>query len=118
MMTRTFKVLCGIAFILSGQANFTEAANVPLPKWLSEAIAERQNSGSPDPIEQSTYDGRRVFESIRGDRADTGDEHILFENDGRAICQFGGFVGRVTSGSCDIQKIVYARTLYSRNSEQ
>jgi hypothetical protein len=88
------------------------AAAQPLPAWITKAIAERQHTKSSDVIEEASYEGKRVFEIILGDRFDTGDEHILLSDDGKQICKFGGFVGRVTSGSCAISKVTYVRTLY------
>jgi hypothetical protein len=85
-----------------------------LPGWLSKAIEVEKTSSHPGTFEEASYEGKRVFEFIRGDRADTGDEHVLFSEDGKEICKFGGIVGRVTSGSCDIVKITYVRTIYSR----
>jgi hypothetical protein len=98
-------------------ATLAACGNEPLPAWVNEAIEERQASISFDVIEESTYDGARAFLLILGDRADTGDEHILFAEDGREICQFGGFVGRVTAGACDLEKIVYRRTLFAGGSQ-
>ena len=92
------------------------SADDPLPAWLDKAISELQRSRSRDVIEEATYNGRKVFVFISGDRADTGDEQVLIGEDGKEICQFGGFVGRVTAGACDIGKINYVRTLYRRKS--
>ena len=71
---------------------------------------------SNDVIEEERYDGGRAFEFISGERFDTGDEHVLRDIRGKVICRFGGFVGHVTSGACDIGKIVYVRTLYSHGN--
>ena len=84
------------------------------PPWLLQAIAKENSSAHPGSFEEATYEGRRVFEFIRGDRAHTGDERILYSEDGKEICKFGGLVGHVTSGSCSIEKIIYVRTIYSR----
>jgi hypothetical protein len=84
----------------------------PLPKWLQEAIAANAKKKTPDTYEESLYLGNRAFHMIRGDRADTGDEHLLFAEDGRQICQFGGFVGRVTAGSCELDKIIYVWKIF------
>jgi hypothetical protein len=46
-----------------------------------------------------------------GDRFDMGDEHTLFSEDGKEICKFGGYAGHVTSGVCNIERIIYVRTL-------
>jgi hypothetical protein len=117
MLTRLGQVLCGTALLLSFQLGLAEGANSPLPAWVSKAIAERRASRSRDVIEESTYNGKRVFEFVRGDVADTGDEHTLFSEDGKEICQFGGFVGHVTRGACDFQKTIYVRTLYPAKSQ-
>jgi len=87
-------------------------ASRPLPEWVNTRLVELQGSGSSDEIEEGEYKGLRVFERIRGDRFDTGDEHILLSDGGKTICVFGGYVGRVTSGSCEIDEIAYVRTLY------
>ncbi|HWY63271.1 MAG TPA: hypothetical protein VNW15_15325 [Rhizomicrobium sp.] len=82
-----------------------------IPAWLNQAIADRRASKSPDVIEEATYQGKRMFVLHHG-VPDSGHEHMLLNADGKEICQFGGFVGRVTSGACDIGKIIYVRTLY------
>lgn len=70
----------------------------------------------PPIIEKVVYKGQPAFNLIATDRADTGDEHALYSESGTLICQYGGFVGRVTVGSCDLHKIVYVSTLFdSRN---
>ena len=84
---------------------------------MMKTLLEHRNSRSRDVIEKFVYNGQRAFLFNRGDRADTGDEHVLFGEDGKQICQFGGFVGRVTAGSCDIDKITYVRTLYPTKSQ-
>jgi hypothetical protein len=84
----------------------------PLPSWVTAKIENLRASQSRDVIEEEAYDGKRTFEWISGYSFDTGDEHVLFAEDGRLICKFGGFVGHVTSGSCEPRKIVYVRTLY------
>ena len=93
------------------------ACDVPstLPQWLQKAIGLEKSSTHPGTFEEAKYEGKRVFQFTRGDRADMGDEHILFSEDGEEICKFGGFVGHVTSGSCSLDKIIYVRTLYPRN---
>jgi hypothetical protein len=83
----------------------------PLPQWLLKAIEADKKSPLPGSFEEATYEGKRVFQFTRGDRDDTGDEHILFSEDGREICRFGGLAGRVTSGVCSIGRIIYVRTL-------
>ena len=68
--------------LLLFQLGLAAAAPVPLPAWVEKAVAERRESQSRDVIEESTYDGRRVYEVISGYRFDTGDEHVLFDEDG------------------------------------
>jgi len=87
------------------------AAMKPLPTWVVAAIGEHHASLSRDEIEEAGYLGKRVFEFISAERFDTGDEHAVFDESGRKICQFGGFVGHVTSGSCVIEKIIFVRTI-------
>lgn len=81
-----------------------------MPGWLRKQVS---NGGRfPPVIEQVTYNGQLAYHTVATDRFDTGDEHSLFSADGKRICRFGGYVGRVTSGSCDLDKIEYVRTLY------
>ena len=112
MLARLGQVFYCTALAFSLQPTLAQGANAPLPAWVNKAIVERRDSRSPDVIEESTYNGRRAFLFTRGDRADTGDEHVLFSEDGKQICQFGGFVGHVTAGACDLEKIIYIRTLH------
>jgi hypothetical protein len=105
-------LLCGC----SGSSAVGSDLPAGLPEWLLKSIQATKASAHPGTFEEATYEGQRVFEFIRGDRADTGDEHILFSEDGKEICEFGGIVGHVTSGTCSINKIVYVRTLYSRRA--
>ena len=88
------------------------SADEPFPAWLDKAISELQQSRSRDIVEEATYNSRTVYLFTSGSRADTGDEHVMFGEDGKEICTFGGFVGRVTEGACDLGKINYQRTLY------
>jgi hypothetical protein len=112
MSSRLGHVLCCVTFLVSFQFSLAEGASTPFPAWVTKAITDRQAARSRDSVEESTYNGKRVFLINRGDVADTGDEHVLFSEDGKAICQFGGFVGRVTAGACDMHSIIYVRTLY------
>ena len=82
-----------------------------LPQWLLTAIEVERKSAHAGSFEEATYEGKRVFQFTRGDRADTGDEHTLFSEDGKEICKFGGFAGHVTSGSCIISSIIFVRKL-------
>ena len=98
-----------VALLGSTQAS---GAELPLPTWVKNLIA-KQGVRSRTVVEESIYDGVRVFEVLPGDRAaDSGDEHVLYSEDGRVICMFGGYAGHVTAGSCNIGKIIYQRTLY------
>lgn len=82
-----------------------------MPAWLRQQVL---NGGRfPPVIEQVTYDGQPAYETTATDRYDTGDEHSLFSADGTLICRFGGHAAEVSSGNCDLHKIVYVRTLYS-----
>jgi len=88
------------------------SALAAFPAWIARMIFEQQKSiDEIDLVEESTYNGKQVFELYQGVQ-DSGNEHRLFTAGGKLICQFGGFVGHVTSGACDIQKIIYVRTLY------
>jgi hypothetical protein len=109
MLTRVALVICLTAFL--AQLCLSGEQLAALPQWLLRAIEADRKSGHSGSFEEESYEGKRVFQFTRGDRADTGDEHILFSEEGKEICKFGGFVGQVTSGVCDIHKIVYVRTL-------
>jgi hypothetical protein len=102
-------MICLAAFLAQLCLSGEQAA--ALPQWLFRAIEAEKMSAHPGSFEEVTYEGMRVFQFTRGDRVDTGDEHILFSEEGKEICKFGGFAGHVTSGVCDIHKIVYVRTL-------
>jgi hypothetical protein len=115
MLARPGRCLWWAALVLPLQpTTLADGDNPSLPGWVNRAIAEQRESRSPDVIEELTYNGERAFERIRGDRFDTGDEHVLFDENGKEICQFGGFVPRVTAGVCDIERTRYVRTLYKR----
>jgi len=109
LLLRLFLLLCLNSFVI----HHCLAAEKPaaLPKWLLSAIEVDRKSAHPGTFEEASYEGKRVFQFIRGDRADTGDEHILFSEDGKEICKFGGFAGHVTSGSCSIGRITFVRAL-------
>jgi hypothetical protein len=50
-----------------------------------------------------------------GDRIpDSGNEHILYDDRGNTICEFGGFAGNVTKGECDISNVNYRKTLFPK----
>lgn len=86
------------------------APDAALPAWLRRQVSE--GGQFPPVIEQVTYNGRPAYHTIATDRFDTGDEHALFTTDGELICRFGGYAGRVTSGSCDMDRIIFVSTLY------
>ena len=92
-----------------------QARGDALPPWVN-ALIERQPSQSRLIVEESIYQGNRVFLVMPPNRApDTGNEHVLHADDGRIICEFGGFVGEVTVGSCDIDGIKYVRTVFGKS---
>ena len=106
----TFLLVLAVGELAHGES--THGRNVPLPVWLGKMIAEKASSQSRDVIEQGSYKSKRVFEFISGDRFDTGDEHTLFDENGKEICRFGGLAGHVSQGVCDINEIVYVSTLF------
>lgn len=90
-------------------------ASSAFPAWVS-ALVKQQQPQSRTVIEESSYQGRRTFLVMPSDRApDSGNEHVLHSEDGRIICEFGGFVGEVTVGSCDINGIKYVRTIFGKS---
>ena len=112
MLARLFAVLVATLFAATGIGS-ASLSKPPLPAWIAKAVAEKRAVNSLDVMEESTFHGVRVFEIVSGYRFDTGDEHVLYDESGKEICEFGGFVGQVTSGECDISKIVYVRTIYA-----
>ena len=81
-----------------------------LPPWVVRLIAAQP---PPKVVEEVSYEGKRAFEVHPGDRpADIGNEHVLHSDDGRVICEFGGYTPQVTSGSCNVGKIVFVRTIF------
>lgn len=98
--------------VLLAQLGCAETRKSSLPDWLLQLVAAEKKKTKPGTFEESRYNGNRAFHFIRGDIADRGDEHVLFAEDGKEICRFGGIVGHVTSGKCDLGKIVHIRTLY------
>ena len=109
MLTRLGLVFCLNAFL--AQLCLATEQTAPLPQWLLKAIEAEKKSPLPGKFEEAKYENKRVFLYIRGDRFDTGDEHVLFSEDGTEICKFGGFIPRVTSGVCNFDRIMYVRTL-------
>ena len=81
-----------------------------VPVWLGRLVSA--DGRYPPVIEEARYRGKPVFELIATDRADTGDEHAVYSEDGRMICRFGGYAPEVTAGSCDIGEIKFVRTVY------
>jgi hypothetical protein len=109
LLPRVFLLLCLYPFVIQHCLAAEKAA--ALPKWLLSAMEVDRKSAHPGTFEEASYEGKRVFQFTRGDRADTGDEHILFSEDGKEICKFGGFAGHVISGSCSIGRITFVRAL-------
>lgn len=84
-------------------------AGVSVPEWLRKDVSRSRRLPV---IEQVTYQGQPAFNITATDHFDAGDEHSLFSANGQLICRYGGYVGRVTSGSCDLDKVVHVRTLF------
>jgi hypothetical protein len=88
------------------------AATVAAPTWLAHVLPKPCPAGSATGVDEDTYEGKRTFTVMPCDRApDIGNEHVLYSEDGKVICEFGGIGGSVTSGKCDPDKIVLVRTL-------
>lgn len=80
--------------------------------WIETLIA-RQRQGSATVIEAVEYEVRRAFHVMPEDRPDDGgDEHVLYDEVGNLICEFGGNAGHVTNGACDIKKIIFRKRLF------
>lgn len=93
------------------QSPAEQNATAPLPDWVAKLIATQEARI----IEEETYQGRRVFHVMPSDRADdVGNEHVLYSQDGQIICEFGGYVGHVTVGACDIDQIKFVRTIFAK----
>jgi hypothetical protein len=111
------KVACLVAFAImelwplaACQNRQSPPRDAAIPAWLGKFVS---GSGpTPPVIERALYEGQPAFELTATDRADTGDEHSLYSAGGTLICRFGGYTARVTSGSCDLNKIVYVGTVY------
>ncbi len=79
-----------------------------LPNWVTRLAAEQPESV----IKEVSYKGQRAFVVRPSDRSfDAGNEFVLHAEDGRIICEYGGLAIEITSGSCDIDKIVTVKTL-------
>ena len=70
----------------------------PIPAWVEQMIADQDHAGHPDIIEESLYSGKRAFEVTHTKMADTGDEHVLLDEEGKQVCIFRGIAGRVLGG--------------------
>lgn len=106
-----WSVLSAMALI-SACTSDEQANAAALPDWLEKLIST-QPPQSTTVVAEATYLGRRAFEVLPADRGDdSGNEHVLYSEDGRIICEFGGFAGHVTVGSCEIEKIKFVRTLF------
>lgn len=109
-------VLLSVTVLISACSSDEQVNAAALPDWVQKLISA-QSSQSTTVVTEATYLGRRAFEVLPSDRADdSGNEHVLYSEDGRIICEFGGFVGHVTIGSCDIEKIKFVRTLFPPRS--
>jgi len=105
--------LFSAGLLLASQPAFAQDSS--MPAWLNKRIADRQKSYDRiEGVEESTYYGKLAFHVFQGPVRDAENEHQLLSADGKLICEFGGIAGHVTSGACEIQKIVYVRTLYRR----
>lgn len=105
--------LISAGLLVALQLAFAQAS--PLPAWLNKRIADRQKSYNRiEEVEESTYEGKPAFHIFQGPVRDAENEHQLLSADGKLICEFGGLAGHVTSGTCDIDRIVYVRTIYKR----
>lgn len=83
-------------------------------QWIDRLLAD-QRSGSKTKIAAVEYKGQLAFLVLPEDRVpDSGNEHILYDINGDVICEFGGVVGRVASGSCDIEKIEFRKQLFPK----
>lgn len=107
-----FSVLAAVASLVIAACDTRPVPppDTSIPAWLRQQVSK--GGRFPPVIEQVTYSGQPAYHTIATDRFDTGDEHSLFSSDGKLLCRFGGMAGRVTSGSCDLDKIVYVSTLY------
>jgi hypothetical protein len=108
-----------LAFFLSmvltvGTASATPP-DVPLPDWVTSLIRQQPQHGRTV-IEESVYHGHRAFLVMPSNRApDSGNEHVLHSEDGKVVCEFGGFAGHVTVGACDLDDVKFVRTLFPRH---
>lgn len=110
MLFPRFSLFATMAFLVACNGQHALPTDGSIPAWLRQLVSK--GGHSPPIIEKATYNGQPAFELIATDRADTGDEHVLYSAKGDFICQFGGFVGQVTAGSCELNKIIYVSTLY------
>jgi len=62
MLTRLGLLFCLSAFLAGVWLATDQAA--PLPQWLLKAIEAERKSPRPGVFEESTYEGKRVFESF------------------------------------------------------
>jgi hypothetical protein len=101
---------------MGGQSAAVSAQTPSMPAWLNKRMADREKSYNRiEKVEESQYLGRRAFQIFQGKVRDANNEHQLLSDDGKLICEFGGIAGHVVSGNCDIDKIVYVKTLYERS---
>jgi hypothetical protein len=119
-MTRsdtTMSLSFWLALVALLNSTSARAEPAPRPAWIANVTARGCPSRNKTEVEEATYAGKRVYVVMPCDRAaDTGNEHVLYSEEGLIICEFGGFAGHVTAGACDIQRIVYVRTLTPRRA--
>lgn len=115
MQARTqISSVIGCVVLMMTMASCAKTSDQKDQLWIDKLI-ESQRWGSHTVIELVEYQGQPAVHVLPEDRlADSGSENILYDQRGNLICEFGGFVGRVTKGSCDISKINYLKTVFPR----
>ena len=115
-----FKRTVGLLFIAAAIHLPLAARTISeaLPNWVTKLIAiQPPKSGTV--VEEATYRGHRVFQVMPLDRApDTGNEHVLYSEHGRIICEYGGVAGHVTVGSCAIEQLEFIRSLFPKQKQE
>ena len=101
--------------VANATGNRNLSLRAALPDWLTTLIRRSPPESMPG-VEEVTFRGQRAFHIMPADRVvDSGNEHVLYSEEGRIICEFGGLVGLVTTGSCDIGEIKFVRTIRRRS---
>ena len=99
-----------VAAVAAGAAGKQQASDNALPLWLTKLMENGRSA--PPSVEQARYEGRTVYVVMPRDRApDSGNENVLYSENGQVICEFGGLAGHVTAGSCDTAAIMFVRTV-------